>query len=110
MTGFLVPACLLVSTSYVGCDYTGLAVSLFSLAIGIQGLNGSSYTVNHLDIAPRFAGILMGISNSVGTIPGIIAPYIVGLLTDNQVILFFFWYHYVLQYLVLEIASIKPML
>ena len=86
MTGFLVPACLLVSTSYVGCDYTALAVSLFSLAVGIQGLNGSSYAVNHLDIAPRFAGILMGISNSVGTIPGIIAPYIVGLLTDDQVI------------------------
>lgn len=86
MTGFLVPACLLVSTSYVGCDYTGLDVSLFSLAVGIQGLNGSSYAVNHLDIAPRFAGILMGISNSVGTIPGIIAPYIVGLLTDDQVI------------------------
>ena len=58
----------------MGCDYTGLAVSLFSLAVGIQGLNGSSYAVNHLDIAPRFAGILMGISNSVGTIPGIIAP------------------------------------
>ena len=75
-----------MSTSYVGCDHTSLAVGLFSLAIGIQGLNGSSYGVNHLDIAPRFAGILMGISNSAGTIPGIIAPYVVGLLTDNQVI------------------------
>ena len=84
--GFLVPACLLVSTSYIGCDYTSLAVTLFSLAIGIQGLNGSSYIVNHLDIAPRFAGILMGISNSVGTLSGIIGPYVVGLLTNNQVI------------------------
>lgn len=86
MTGFLVPACLLVSTSYVGCNHTSLAVVLFSLALGIQSLNTSCYTVNHLDIAPRFAGILMGIANSVGTIPGIIAPYVVGLLTDNQVI------------------------
>ncbi|KAL9958324.1 hypothetical protein ACROYT_G035326 [Oculina patagonica] len=82
--GYLVPACLLVSTSYVGCNQTSLAVVLFSLAIGIQALNTSCYSVNHLDIAPRFAGILMGISNSVGTIPGIIAPYVVGLLTDNQ--------------------------
>ena len=90
MAGFLVPACLFISTSYVGCDYTSLAVTLFSLAIGIQGLNGSSYTVNHLDIAPRFAGVLMGISNSVATIPGIISPYVVGLLTDNQVMLMLF--------------------
>ena len=93
MAGFLVPACLFVSTSYAGCDYTSLAVTLFSLAIGIQGLNGSSYMVNHLDIAPRFAGILMGISNSVATIAGIISPYVVGLLTDNQVMFMLFSYH-----------------
>ena len=97
MAGFLVPACLFISTSYVGCDYTSLAVTLFSLAIGIQGLNGSSYTVNHLDIAPRFAGVLMGISNSVATIPEIISPYVVGLLTDNQVMLMLFHITEVLQ-------------
>ena len=90
MAAFLVPACLLVSTSYVGCDHTSLAVVLFSLAIGMQSLNTSSYPVNNLDIAPRFAGILMGIANAVGTIPGIIAPYVVGLLTDNQVICLFY--------------------
>jgi len=28
--------------------------------------------VNHLDVAPRYAGILMGISNSFATLPGII--------------------------------------
>ena len=49
--------------------------------------------VNHLDIAPRFAGILMGISNSVATIAGIISPYVVGLLTDNQVMFMLFSYH-----------------
>ena len=86
MAAFLVPAFLLVSTSYVGCDHTSLAVVLFSLALGMQSLNTCAYCVNHLDVAPRFAGILMGIANSVGTIPGMIAPYVVGLLTDNQVI------------------------
>ncbi|KAJ7383069.1 hypothetical protein OS493_030956 [Desmophyllum pertusum] len=82
--GFLIPACLLVSTSYVGCDYTSLAVVLFTLALGIESANAACYTVNHLDIAPRFAGILMGITNTVGTIPGIVGPYIVGLLTNDQ--------------------------
>ena len=85
LTAFLVPACLLVSLSYVGCDDTSLAVVLFTLAVGIQSFNSTSYSVNHLDIAPRFAGILMGITNSFGTIPGIVAPYVVGVLTDNQV-------------------------
>lgn len=75
----------MVSTSYVGCNATSLAVALFSLALGVSNLNAASYNVNHLDIAPRFAGVLMGITNAAATIPGIIGPYVVGLLTDNEV-------------------------
>ena len=83
--GFLIPTCLMVSTSYVGCDDTTLAVVLFSLALGLLALNTSSYNVNHLDIAPRYAGVLMGITNSAATIPGMIGPYVVGYLTNNEV-------------------------
>ena len=32
--------------------------------------------INHIDIAPRFAGMLMGIGNTFGTLPGIIGPQI----------------------------------
>jgi len=83
--GYLIPACLMVATSYVGCDHTTLAVVLFSLALSSSALNMSSYNVNHLDIAPRYAGVLMGITNTAGTIPGMIGPYVVGYLTDNEV-------------------------
>jgi len=83
--GYLIPACLMVATSYVGCDNTTLAVVLFSLALGITALNMSSYEVNHLDIAPRYAGVLFGISNTAATIPGMVGPYVVGYLTDNEV-------------------------
>ncbi|XP_068737249.1 sialin-like [Montipora capricornis] len=82
--GFLIPACLLISTSYVGCEDTSLAVILFSLAFGFLNLNAASYTVNHLDIAPRYAGVLMGITNSAGTLPGIAGPLVVGLLTNDK--------------------------
>jgi len=75
----------MVATSYVGCDNTTLAVVLFSLALGITALNMSSYEVNHLDIAPRYAGVLFGISNTAATIPGMVGPYVVGYLTDNEV-------------------------
>ena len=75
----------MIATSYVGCKSTSLAVALFSVALGSSNLNTASYTVNHLDIAPRFSGVLMGITNAAATIPGIIGPYVVGLLTDNQV-------------------------
>ena len=80
----------MVSTSYVGCDDTTVAVVLFSLALGMSALNTSSYNVNHLDIAPRYAGVLMGITNSAATIPGMVGPYVVGYLTNNEVSYFDF--------------------
>ena len=83
--GFLIPACLMIATSYVGCDNTTLAVLLFSLALGMSAFNNASYNVNHLDIAPRYAGVLMGITNSVATIPGMVGPYVAGYLTDDEV-------------------------
>jgi ACS family sodium-dependent inorganic phosphate cotransporter-like MFS transporter 6/7/8 len=45
----------------------------------------SGFNVNHLDIAPRYASILMGISNGVGTLSGMVCPIIVGAMTKNKV-------------------------
>lgn len=45
----------------------------------------SGFNVNHLDIAPRYASILMGISNGVGTLSGMVCPLIVGTMTKNKV-------------------------
>ena len=36
----------------------------------------AGFHINHIDLAPQYAGILMGITNSVATIPGIIGPLI----------------------------------
>lgn len=52
-----------------------------------NNINGSSqgFNVNHLDIAPRYASILMGISNGVGTLSGMVCPLIVGAMTKHKV-------------------------
>ncbi len=47
------------------------------------------FNVNHLDIAPRYASILMGISNGVGTLAGMLCPVAVEFLTKEGVI--FLW-------------------
>ena len=44
-------------------------------ALGSSGLGVAGFNSNHLDIAPNYAGILMGITNTAGTIPGILAPF-----------------------------------
>ncbi|GCC38497.1 hypothetical protein chiPu_0017011 [Chiloscyllium punctatum] len=47
-------------------------------------MNCGGFNVNHLDIAPRYASILMGISNGVGTLSGMICPLIVGAMTSHK--------------------------
>ena len=46
------------------------AVVALIVAVGSSGFAISGFNVNHLDIAPRYASILMGISNGVGTFAG----------------------------------------
>ena len=45
----------------------------------------SGFNVNHLDIAPRYASILMGLSNGVGTLAGMLCPIVTEQLTKNNV-------------------------
>ena len=62
-----------------------VAVACLTFAVGGGGFAFSGFFVNHLDIAPPFAGILMGISNAVATLPGIISPLLTGVIVQHQV-------------------------
>ncbi len=44
---------------------------------------GAGFMVNINDISASYSAIVFGISNTFATIPGIIAPYVVGVLTAN---------------------------
>ncbi|XP_031552976.1 sialin-like isoform X2 [Actinia tenebrosa] len=74
---FLVPTCLLISVSYIGSDGKVLAVALISASMGFSALCESGYSVNQMDIAPRYVGIISGIGNAIGSASGVIAPFVV---------------------------------
>lgn len=42
--------------------------------------------MNHLDIAPRYASILMGISNGIGTIAGLLCPVAINIIISHKVV------------------------
>ncbi|XP_002936892.1 vesicular glutamate transporter 3 [Xenopus tropicalis] len=80
--GFGMEATLLL---VVGYSHTkAISISFLVLAVGFSGFAISGFNVNHLDIAPRYASILMGISNGVGTLSGMVCPLIVGAMTKNK--------------------------
>jgi len=53
--GFVVPALLLIATGYVNCN-APLAVFLIIAAVAFLGISFAGWSVNHLDLAPPYAG------------------------------------------------------
>jgi ACS family sodium-dependent inorganic phosphate cotransporter len=51
-------------------------------ALGTLAFAWSGFGSNHLDIAPRYADVLVGITNTAGTLPGIFAVVLTGWLVD----------------------------
>ncbi|CAG5136557.1 unnamed protein product, partial [Candidula unifasciata] len=83
-TSFLGAGACLVGVGFVDCENRVIAVVLLAVAVGFEGLCFAGYMVNQVDFAPRFAGVLMGITNMIATVPGILAPTIIGALTPNK--------------------------
>ena len=76
------PANVLSATFLLLCGYYGttrtIAVTLVSLSVGVTGFVISAGSIpNVIDISPTYAGILMGITNTAATLPGMIGPLIV---------------------------------
>ncbi|XP_049865733.1 vesicular glutamate transporter 1-like isoform X1 [Pectinophora gossypiella] len=72
--------CAAYATSVVGC------VVFLTIAVGLGGFAWSGFSVNHLDIAPPHASVLMGLSNTVATLPGIISPPLAGAIVTNKTV------------------------
>lgn len=51
--------------------------------------SSAGHLVNINDISGPFSGILFGVSNTIAALPGIICPYIVGILTADVNINFY---------------------
>ncbi|XP_048661663.1 sialin isoform X9 [Marmota marmota marmota] len=85
LIGMIGPAVFLVAAGFIGCDYS-LAVAFFTISTTLGGFCSSGFSINHLDIAPSYAGILLGITNTFATIAGMVGPVIAKSLTpDNTV-------------------------
>ena len=69
-----------------------LTVACITLGLGALSCFASGMGVNHLDIGPKYAGALVGITNTAATLPGILAPFLTGLivqLTGNWNMVFY---------------------
>ncbi len=59
-----------------------VATALVTAATGGAAFGIAGFAANHLDIAPRYAGILMGLSNTFAQLPGIIGIALTGFIVN----------------------------
>src|SRR5262245_15426903 len=57
-----------------------LTVLRSTLGLGSLSCFASGMGTNHLDIGPKYAGVLIGLTNTAATIPGILAPTVTGFI------------------------------
>ncbi|XP_057668510.1 sialin-like [Diorhabda carinulata] len=56
-----------------------------TVALGFGGFSMAGFSVNSLDLSPQFAGIIVGLSNTIATLPGIVSPILTGyIVTDEE--------------------------
>ncbi|ROT84188.1 putative inorganic phosphate cotransporter [Penaeus vannamei] len=79
-TAFLLCLCL------VECNHA-LVIGLLCAAVGASGTLFAGYNSSHQDIAPNLAGSLKGVTNTFGSVAGVVAPAVTGYVTQgNQTI------------------------
>ena len=77
---------ILLGLAFIDSTKSGLAVFLLTLSVTLIGAALSSgFFTSHFDIAPRYAGTLMGLSNGLGAVSGIVAPYVTSVLTKSVI-------------------------
>lgn len=80
--GFSLEATFFIFMAYSKSYLMG--ITNLTLGVAFSGFAISGFNVNHLDIAPKFASILMGLSNGIGTIAGAIVPYAVDFIKGKH--------------------------
>ncbi|EMS65483.1 putative anion transporter 7 [Triticum urartu] len=74
--GFVVSAVALMALPSFGTPSGTVICS--SVSLGFLALGRAGFAVNHMDVAPKFAGIVMGVSNTAGTLAGIVGVGLTG--------------------------------
>ncbi|KAF5403536.1 putative inorganic phosphate cotransporter [Paragonimus heterotremus] len=73
----------LLTVGLLNCNRIGV-VLVFVICIGMMGAASSGFTCNIVDLAPQFAGVILSITNTMGTLPGILGPLFVGYVTQHS--------------------------
>jgi ACS family sodium-dependent inorganic phosphate cotransporter len=64
-------------------DSAAIAIAIMTAGNCLGAFASGGFSVNPVDIAPKHAGTIMGLSNTFATIPGIVGVYVSGLILSS---------------------------
>ncbi|CAB4282214.1 unnamed protein product [Prunus armeniaca] len=79
--GFLGPAFFLTQLSHINSP--AMAVLCMACSQGIDAFSQSGLYSNHQDIAPRYSGVLLGLSNTAGVLAGVFGTVSTGYILQH---------------------------
>ncbi|XP_023238800.1 sialin-like [Centruroides sculpturatus] len=77
------PALGILAISFLGCESTNVIICLM-IGMGCFGFNVSGDVAIALDLAPEFAGVIYGLTDSLYNAAGIFSPYVAGVILDKN--------------------------
>ncbi|KAI3450310.1 hypothetical protein Pfo_006975 [Paulownia fortunei] len=80
--GFLGPAFFLTQLSHI--DSPAMAVLCMACSQGTDAFSQSGLYSNHQDIAPRYSGVLLGLSNTAGVLAGVFGTAATGYILQHE--------------------------
>ena len=82
-TGYVTPALCIVIVGHIDCTLPYVAVAFMMTCLGFMAFATAGVAPNHMELAPPFAGSIMGILNTAANISGVIVPTIVAAMTKQ---------------------------
>ncbi|KAJ8721774.1 hypothetical protein PYW08_004176 [Mythimna loreyi] len=74
----------IISLAFLGPDHKNIVVAILTLIFFLFGFSAAGFMVNHLDLSPQFAGVLLSLTNFAGGIGSIITPVITSFILRND--------------------------
>ncbi|XP_045172242.2 uncharacterized transporter slc-17.2-like isoform X3 [Mercenaria mercenaria] len=85
LTGLFGVTVFILIPGYLTCEQRDIAIMCLCFCTLFEGIGVTGgYTSNSIDIAPRYASVIFAVSNTIASIPGILAPLVVAEITKNQ--------------------------
>ena len=74
---------MIAAMGFIDCTKWPATISFNTIGLAFCGFQYNGFLVNHLDIAPRYAGLLMGIANAIGSTAGFLVPPLLDIVATS---------------------------